>query len=353
MNKIPSGNRLDPAELDARSTPPARHAYELLGPDQVLDAVESLGLITNARIFALNSYENRVYQIGLEDGSSVIAKFYRPDRWSDDSILEEHAFSAELAELEIPVVPPSIVAGKTLHQFEIDGQPFRFSLFPRLAGRAPELDDLDNLQVMGRFLGRLHRVGARTRFEHRNTLNVQDWAVASRDYLLSQAFLPPSLRSAYDSLSADLIQAVTAVFASAASVKQLRLHGDCHPGNVLWRDDQPWFVDFDDAINGPAIQDLWMLLSGERDQRQAQLLEIVEAYEEFNEFDVRELPMIEALRTLRMMHYAAWLARRWDDPAFPQSFPWFNTERYWAAHILELREQMAALNEPPLQLFPY
>ncbi len=353
MNKIPSGNRLDPAENIAQVTPPARHAYELLGPDQVLDAVESLGLATNARIFALNSYENRVYQIGLEDGGSVIAKFYRPERWSDESILEEHAFSTELAELEIPVVPPSVIAGKTLHVFEIDHQAFRFSLFPRLAGRAPELDNPDNLQVMGRFLGRLHRVGARTRFMHRNTLNVQDWAVASRDFLLSQSFIPPSLRSAYDSLSADLIQAVTEVFAATASVTQLRLHGDCHPGNVLWRDDQPWFVDFDDAINGPAIQDLWMLLSGDRDQRQAQLLEIVEAYEEFNEFDARELPLIESLRTLRMMHYAAWLARRWDDPAFPQSFPWFNTERYWAAHILELREQMAALNEPPLQLFPY
>jgi len=294
-----------------------------------------------------------VYQIGLEDGSSVIAKFYRPGRWSDDAILEEHAFSAELEELEIPVVPPSVIDGKTLHVFKIEDQPFRFSLFPRLAGRAPELDDLDNLQVLGRFLGRLHRVGAQKQFVYRKTLNVQDWAVNSREFLLSEGFIPDSLKPAYQSLSADLIQAMGSIFAANQGVKQLRLHGDCHPGNVLWRDDQPWFVDFDDAITGPAIQDLWMLLSGERDQRQGQLMEIVEAYEEFYEFDARELPLIEALRTLRMMHYSAWLARRWDDPAFPLSFPWFNTERYWAEHILELREQMAALNEPPLQLFPY
>lgn len=335
------------------SAEPQRHAYDVLGPDQVLDAVEAMGLATSARVFALNSYENRVYQIGLDDGTFVIAKFYRPERWSDDQILEEHAFTAELESLEIPVVPPLVIDDKTLHQFEVQGQTFRFALFPRLAGRAPELDNLDNLQVMGRFLGRVHRVGSQSRFQHRIALSVDQWAVKSREFLLENRFIPGSLVSAYESLSTDLIQRIDATFKGLGELASLRLHGDCHPGNVLWRDDQPWFVDFDDAINGPAIQDLWMMLSGERDQRQAQLLEITEAYEEFYEFDARELQLIEPLRTLRIMHHSAWLARRWTDPAFPLSFPWFNTERYWAEHILELREQMAALDEPVLQLFPY
>lgn len=335
------------------SDTPQRHAYDVLGPDQVLDAVEAMGLATSARVFALNSYENRVYQIGLDDGSFVIAKFYRPERWSDAQILEEHAFTAELESLEIPVVPPLVINGCTLHEFDISGQRFRFALFPRLAGRAPELDNLDNLQVMGRFLGRVHRVGSQAKFEHRIALSVQQWAVNSREFLLDNRFIPASLVSAYESLSSDLIRRIEGIFASVGDINILRLHGDCHPGNVLWRDDQPWFVDFDDAVNGPAIQDLWMMLSGERDQRQAQLLEIIEAYEEFYEFDARELQLIEPLRTLRIMHHSAWLARRWTDPAFPLSFPWFNTERYWAEHILELREQMAALDEPVLQLFPY
>jgi Ser/Thr protein kinase RdoA (MazF antagonist) len=352
MHKSRSGNVLDDtvAEISAE---PQRHAYDVLGPDQVLDAVEAMGMSTSARVFALNSYENRVYQIGLDDGGFVIAKFYRPERWSDAQILEEHAFTAELESLEIPVVPPLTINDKTLHLFEVKGQIFRFALFPRLAGRAPELDNMDNLQVMGRFLGRVHRVGSQSRFQHRIALSVDQWAIKSRQFLLENRFIPSSLVSAYESLSSDLIARIEDIFKSLGNLNNLRLHGDCHPGNVLWRDDQPWFVDFDDAINGPAIQDLWMMLSGERDQRQAQLLEIIEAYEEFYEFDARELQLIEPLRTLRIMHHSAWLARRWSDPAFPLSFPWFNTERYWAEHILELREQMSALDEPVLQLFPY
>lgn len=352
MHKIPSGNVLNTA-VAASSTELQPHPYDVLGPDQVLDAVEAMGLVTSARVFALNSYENRVYQIGLDDGSFVIAKFYRPERWSEAQIREEHEFTAELEALEMPVVAPMRIQQETLFTTQVRDQVFRFALFPRLSGRAPELDNPDNLQVMGRFLGRAHRAGAQSLFQSRLTLSIEQWAVKSREFLLQNRFIPDSLTAAYDTLSADLIRRIKDAFVRSGDVRLLRLHGDCHPGNVLWRDDQPWFVDFDDAINGPAIQDLWMMLSGDRDQRQGQLLEIIEAYEEFYEFDARELALIEPLRTLRIMHHSAWLARRWSDPAFPLSFPWFNTERYWAEHVLELREQMAALDEPLLQLFPY
>lgn len=340
-------------QLEAPAVPPneidslAVHPYQRLTPEVVLDAVESVGIRTDARILALNSYENRVYQVGVEDGAPVIVKFYRPQRWSREQILEEHSFAAELADLEIPVVPPLKMNGvDTLYDF--DG--FAFAVFERLAGRAPDLDNLDNLLVMGRFIGRVHSVGATASFRHRTSLTVDRFATASREYLLSNGFIPDSLIQAYDTLSRDLIARVEAVFARNKDIARLRIHGDCHPGNVLWRNDSPNFVDFDDTLTGPAIQDLWMLMSGERDQRQAQLLELAEGYNEFNDFNPRELDLIESLRTLRIMHYSAWLARRWEDPAFPKSFPWFNTERYWAEHILELREQMAAMDEPPLQL---
>lgn len=331
----------------------ADHPYSKLSPDQVLDAVEELGLESNARVFALNSYENRVYQIGLESGEYVIAKFYRPGRWTDAQILEEHEFASELAELEIPVVAPLVINGRTLHTILVDGQEFRLALFPRQVGHPPELDNPDNLLVMGRFLGRVHRVGTQRPFQHRVTLSIDRFALQSREYLLSNDVLPESLVPAYESLSRDLIDRLYQSFAPLKdSMSILRLHGDCHPGNVLWRDDRPFFVDFDDAVNGPAIQDLWMLLSGEADEQQAQLLEIISGYEEFYDFDGRELILIEPLRTLRLMHYSAWLARRWQDPAFPMSFPWFNTPRYWSEHILALREQMAALDEPQLRLYP-
>ena len=340
------------------SPPSLTHPYELLGPDQVLDAIESLGLETTARVFGLNSYENRVYQIGLESGEYVVAKFYRPERWTNAHIMEEHSFAQELADLDIPVVPPmSISPGsgqpeQTLHNFSCGEQNFRFALFPRLAGRAPELDNPDNLLVMGRFLGRVHLAGSQRLFADRVTFGVERFAMASREFLLANDFIPPSLVPAYESLSRDLIDRLLPVFAQTRNCRVLRLHGDCHPGNILWRDDRPHFVDFDDAMNGPAIQDLWMMLAGDRDQQQGQLLEIIEGYQEFFDFDARELALIEPLRTLRIMHYSAWLARRWQDPAFPHSFPWFNTERYWAEHVLELREQMSALNEPLLRLYP-
>jgi len=324
-----------------------QHPYDALTPDRVLAAVESLGMVTDARILALNSYENRVYQVGIEDGLPIIVKFYRPGRWRREQILEEHAFAWELADLEIPVVAPDRVDGSnTLYEFES----FSFAVFQRLPGRAPELDNLDNLLVIGRFMGRVHRVGAGGKFKHRGRISVQQFAVDSREFLLNNNFLPDSLLTAYETLSRDLIDKVSGIFNQNTVVTTLRIHGDCHPGNILWYNDAPNFVDFDDTLTGPAIQDLWMMLSGDRDQQQGQLLELIEGYNEFYDFHPRELNLVESLRSLRIMHYSAWLARRWEDPAFPHSFPWFNTERYWASHILELREQMALLDEPPLRL---
>ena len=322
------------------------HPFESLTPDVVIDAVESTGIISDARILALNSYENRVYQVGVEDGEPLIAKFYRPERWSRDQILEEHAFSLELADLEIPAVPPIPIGDSTLGDFA----GFMFALFNRRGGRSPDLS-LDNLLIMGRFIGRLHAAGAMKPFVHRRTQTVEYFAEDSASYLLNNNFIPANLIDAYASLSADLIKRIHGVFALASAPKQIRIHGDFHMGNVLWRDDTPHIVDFDDTMTGPAMQDLWMLLSGDRQTQQAQLSELIDGYNEFYDFNPGELVLMEALRTMRLMHYSAWLARRWDDPAFPLAFPWFNTENYWAGHILELREQLSALEEEPLRLF--
>ncbi|MDH4275037.1 MAG: serine/threonine protein kinase [Gammaproteobacteria bacterium] len=318
--------------------------YAGLAPELILDAVESQGWRVDGRLAALNSYENRVYQIGIEDGPPLIAKFYRPGRWSDAAILEEHQFAAELVEREIPVVAPLQDAqGVSLWTF----QGFRFALFPRRSGRAPELDNEDTLQWLGRFLARIHAVGAIHPFQHRPVLDIVEFGEQSAEFLLKD-FLPHEQRNAYRAASAAVLKKIAAAYASAGDVTLIRLHGDCHPGNILWTPEGPHFVDLDDARMGPAVQDLWMLLSGTRTQKLRQVGVILDAYQDFYEFDPRELVLNEALRALRIMHYAAWLARRWDDPAFPQNFPWFNTRAYWEEHISSLQEQAMMMDEPPL-----
>ncbi len=321
------------------------HPYDALTPDCVIDCLEQIGLRCDLRLLALNSYENRVYQVGIEDDTPVIAKFYREDRWSDAQILEEHAFAQALADHDISVVAPEKIDEETLHHHADQ----RFSIFKRRGGYPPELDNLDHLYRLGQTLGRIHRVGSARPFQHRLALDIERMASQSRLFLEAQV-VPADLLPAYSSVARDCEVAVTELLATMTAKDFVRLHGDCHCGNILWRDDTPHFVDLDDCINGPAIQDVWMFLNGETAQREQQLSEFVAGYEEFHDFDPRQLHWIEALRTLRIMHHAHWLARRWDDPAFPKAFPWFGQPRFWSDHILELREQLAAMNEPTLRL---
>ncbi|MEO7496564.1 MAG: serine/threonine protein kinase [Massilia sp.] len=323
---------------------PAIHPFAALSPECVLDALESVGIYGDGRLLALNSYENRVYQVGREDGAPVVVKFYRPERWSDDAILEEHALVAELVEREIPVVPAMTIGERTLQAFG----GFKFAVFPSRGGRAPELSDPATLEWIGRFVGRIHAVGALAPYRHRPALTLDTFGREPRDYLLANDFIPPELLAAWTSVVAQALDGVARCFERAGDQPVLRLHGDCHAGNVLWTGDGPHFVDFDDSRTGPAVQDLWMLMSGERPEMVRQMGDILAGYEDFCEFDPRQLYLVEALRTLRLIHYSAWLARRWDDPAFPAAFPWFNTQRYWQDRILELREQIALMDEPPL-----
>lgn len=322
------------------------HPYDRLTPDVIIAAVEAVGRISDRRILALNSYENRVYQVGIEQSQPLVVKFYRPGRWSEAAIQEEHGFALELAAAEIPVVPPLVIEGQTL--FEYEG--FRYALFERRGGHWPELGSRTEREWMGRFLGRIHMVGRRQRFRYRERLDVDRLGEQARDYLLDEGWIPPHLEAAYESLTSDLIREIRHAFESARGFAELRLHGDCHRGNVLWTDAGPHFVDLDDCITGPAIQDLWMLLSGNRHEMGEQLSHLLEGYTQFADFDPRELSLIESLRTLRMMNYSAWLARRWSDPAFPAAFPWFTEPRYWENQVLALREQLAAIAEGPIEL---
>ena len=324
--------------------------YVGLTPDAILDAVDSVGLRSDGRLLALNSYENRVYQVGIDDAKPVVVKFYRPGRWSDAAILEEHALVAELAAAEIPAVPALAFKGSTL----LTHGGFRFAIFPRQGGRSPELDQPGIREWLGRFIGRIHAVGARRPFLQRPHLDIDSFGYDARDFLLDNGFLPDDLADTWLSVVDQALDGVHHCFERAGAVTQQRLHGDCHLGNVLWTEQGdscgPHFVDFDDARMGPAVQDLWMLLAGERDQATRQLGELLDGYEQFMDFDRRQLHLIEALRTLRLIHYSAWIARRWHDPAFPAAFPWFNTQRYWQDRILELREQVALMDEAPLSV---
>jgi Ser/Thr protein kinase RdoA (MazF antagonist) len=334
------------------------HPYARLTPDVVLNAVErATGLRCDGRMLALNSYENRVYQVGVESPQpgdplpgALVAKFYRPQRWSDAQILEEHAFAAELGEEEIPVVAALAFDGRTL----LEDAGFRFALFPKKGGRAPELEDETTLEWLGRFIGRIHVVGARHAFTQRPRLDIQSFGDEPRAFLVASGLIPHDLLPAWRQAADLALEAVHHAFRRAGDVRYLRVHGDCHAGNVLWTPATgnsaggPHFVDLDDSRTAPAVQDLWMLISGDRAAMARQLAVILRGYEDFAEFDDRELQLVEALRTLRLLHYAAWLARRWDDPAFPIAFPWFNTPRYWQDRVLELREQIAAMQEPAL-----
>lgn len=318
--------------------------FSSLTPDTVLDALDSIGLCSDGRLLALNSYENRVYQVGIEDGSPLVVKFYRPERWSDAAILEEHRFVSSLVEREIQVVPALTINSQTLHNYN----GFRFSVFTKHGGRAPELESPDTLEWMGRFIGRIHAVGSLEHYRHRPTLDIQSFGIEPSAYLLAHDFIPTELVEVYRGVVAQALDGVQRCFDRAGEVGMLRLHGDCHVGNVLWTDAGPHFVDFDDSRMGPAIQDLWMLVSGERAEQTRKFAGLLAGYEDFYDFNPREIHLLEALRTLRLIHYSAWIARRWDDAAFPAAFPWFNTQRYWQDRILELREQIALMDEPPL-----
>lgn len=320
--------------------------FSELSPELVLDALEAAQYRCDGRVLALNSYENRVYQIGIEDGDAVVAKFYRPGRWSDAAIREEHAFSAELAAQEIPVIAPLRREGETL--FSHRG--FRYAVFPRRGGRWPELATLTDREWVGRFLGRIHGVGRAARFRERGHLSVQDLGRNARDFILDGDWMPDYLATKYADLTDVLLEEVEAQAEGWGGARLGRILGDCHRGNILWTEQGPHFVDLDDCLTGPAIQDIWMLLSGSQREMRTELTDLLTGYEQFLPFDRRELALIEPLRALRMVHYSAWLARRWDDPAFPRAFPWFAEPRYWEEHYRALEDQLAAVRGPLLEL---
>lgn len=322
--------------------------FDGLEPGVILEAAEHFGVRCDGHLLALNSFENRVYQIGVEDGPSVVAKFYRPGRWSDEAILEEHAFSLEFAEHEIPVVPPLRDGqGRTL----LEHAGFRYALYPSRGGYWPELQEAEDRRQLGRFIGRMHAIGSLRVFEHRPAIDVQSYGEASARFLLENDFLPPGTDTHYKQTADTLLEHVHERFRQAPKVRHIRLHGDLHRGNILWSAAGPAIVDLDDCRTGPAVQDLWMLLAGSSDEMRLQLSDFLAGYRTFYEFSAKELVLVEALRALRIMHHAAWIARRWSDPAFPRAFPWFGTPSYWEGHVSDLKEQIAQLEEPPLSVF--
>ena len=321
--------------------------YQALTPDLILDAIESVGIYPETGLLALNSYENRVYQFRCDNGVRYVVKFYRPERWSNEQILEEHEFSQSLFDEEIPVATPIIINGRSLHEYK----GFRFALFPSIGGRSFEVDNLEQLEATGRFIGRIHQYSQQGKFAHRDLVNPQVLGDESLLWLKESGHVPSSLVLPYFTIVEQVLDKSKEIWAKQ-SPKQIRLHGDLHPGNILWTPDGPGFVDLDDARTGPAIQDLWMMVTGDRPQKLLQLEILLEAYEEFCDFDAKELTLIEPLRAMRMLHYNAWLSRRWEDPAFPMNFPWYGEEKYWEQQILSFKEQLAVLDEPALSLIP-
>jgi len=323
--------------------------YADLSPSTILDAVEAAGFEVDGRITALNSYENRVYQLGQESGGLVVAKFYRPGRWSDDTIQEEHDFALEMAEEELPVVAPHrLENGRTL----LHHAGHRLALFPSIGGRPPALDQPEDLRQMGRLLARMHNIGAQKPFAHRLTLHPGTLAESAIEAVNRRGLVPDSLEEGWQNLSLVVAQRIHQRLNEAGNYRTLRIHGDSHPGNILWREDGPWVLDLDDSVNGPAIQDLWMYLSGDRAYQSARLNELLEGYSAFRAFDPRELYLVEALRAMRMLYFLGWIAGRWDDPAFPRAFPDFAEARFWERQILGLKEQLSTLDEPPLDWEP-
>jgi len=314
-----------------------------LTPAVVLDAAAAFGLAPDGRLFALNSYENRVYQLG-SDERLLVLKFYRPHRWSDAQIEEEHVFTAELAAAELAVAAPIGIGGETLFRY----RDFRFAAFPWMRGRAPELDAPESRQLLGRSLARLHQVGATRAFKARPRIDIDRLGWEARTQVLSSPLLPDALRERYSTVSGALLERVSEAFASAAGTREIRLHGDCHLGNLLWNEHGPVFVDLDDCAMGVRVQDLWMMLAGSPAEQQRQWGELLEGYRQFADFDFTEIRLIEPLRSLRMIHHAAWVAHRWHDPAFPRAFPWAAEERYWEGYVQDLLEQIDAIDEPPL-----
>jgi Ser/Thr protein kinase RdoA (MazF antagonist) len=317
--------------------------FAALTPERVLEAAEAVGFEPDGRLLALNSYENRVYRLGSAEGLRVL-KFYRPGRWSDAQILEEHRFGLELAAAELPVAAPLERGGHTL--FRHAG--FRFAAFSCLGGREPELDLPGAREILGRTLARMHQIGARARFVHRPAIDVERYGHRSRAVVQGSPLLPEALAEPYARLSALVLERIERVYAEVGTVEGIRVHGDCHLGNLLWAETGPQFVDLDDCAMGPRIQDLWMLLSGESEAQQAQWAALLAGYEVFGSIDYRTLRLIEPLRALRMLHHAAWVCERWEDPAFPRAFPWFGEARHWERYLADLAEQLAAIDTPPL-----
>jgi len=320
--------------------------FQTLHPDTIMDALFELGIRVDSGLTTLNSYENRVYQFQDEDRRRYVVKFYRPERWTADQIQEEHQFAQELLRDEVPVAAPLPFAQHTL----LSHQGFYYAVFPSVGGRQFEPDNLDQMEWVGRYLGRLHQTGRKSRFAHRPDIGTKEYLIESRQVFEDTALIPSALKDEFLRAVDTLIEAVMAQWHNRFT--SLRLHGDCHAGNILWRDG-PLFVDLDDARNGPAVQDLWMLLHGDKAEQRMQLETIIEAYEEFCEFDTAELSLIEPLRAMRQIYYLAWIIRRWDDPAFPKNFPWLTGEDYWREQTSTFLWQVKALQEPPLQLTPF